>query len=101
MLVLSRKSQEAVVVGSPDGSAGLIRITVVGIRDGRVKLGFEAAVDVPVDRAEVWDRRHAVIPSNGVPLRTANSKREQTERWEDDGGEIESDGLRLASQGDK
>jgi sRNA-binding carbon storage regulator CsrA len=42
MLVLSRRSQEAVVVGATDGGERLLRITVLEIRAGHVKLGFEA-----------------------------------------------------------
>ena len=86
MLVLSRKNQESVVVGSPDGTECLLKVTVIRIRGGRVKLGFEADDSVPVDRAEVWEQRQ----SDGQPKRRqsrgATAKEEQLERWEDDGG---------------
>jgi len=56
MLILSRKKQEAVVVGSGRGVASLLKVTVLEINGGKVKLGFEADGDVPVHRLEVWER---------------------------------------------
>jgi carbon storage regulator CsrA len=34
----------------------MIKVTVVGIKNGHVRLGFEADADVPVHRLEVWER---------------------------------------------
>ncbi|MGP0066779.1 MAG: carbon storage regulator [Isosphaeraceae bacterium] len=56
MLVLSRKTQESVVVGGSDGFEQLLKVTVVEIKNGRVRLGFEAATGIPVHRLEVWER---------------------------------------------
>ena len=56
MLVLSRKQEEAVVVGKTNDVGGLLKITVLEIKQGRVRLGFEVAGDVPVHRWEVWER---------------------------------------------
>ena len=56
MLVLSRKSRESVVIGGTDGFHRLLKVTVLGIQGTNVKLGFEADADVPVHRAEVWER---------------------------------------------
>lgn len=55
MLVLSRKQQESVVVGKSDDIEGLLKVTVLEIRQGRVRLGFEVAADVFVHRWEVWE----------------------------------------------
>ena len=56
MLVLSRKNDESVVVGGrSDGDRRLV-VTVLEIRGGRVKLGFDVDADVPVHRSEVWER---------------------------------------------
>ena len=59
MLVLARKIREAVVVGGVDGFSRLLKVTVVEISQGKVKLGFEVAADVPVHRLEVWERIQA------------------------------------------
>lgn len=56
MLVLSRKTEEAVVVGKADDAGGLLKVTVLEIKQGRVRLGFEVADDVAVHRWEVWER---------------------------------------------
>ncbi len=66
MLVLTRKYHEAVVVTSADGSECLIKVTVLDLGDGRVRLGFEADPTVPIHRSEVWDRIRAE-PRPGRP----------------------------------
>ena len=59
MLVLSRKNQEAVVIGGSDGFHRLFKVKVLEIHGANVKLGFEVDPDVPVHRAEVWERIRA------------------------------------------
>ena len=59
MLVLTRKCQQTVVVSGADGVSVLLKVTVLGIDQGKVRLGFEAAEDVPVHRLEVWERIRA------------------------------------------
>jgi carbon storage regulator len=49
MLVLSRKLNEAIVIG------GNIKIVIVEVRGDKVRLGIEAPKDVPVHRQEVQD----------------------------------------------
>lgn len=56
MLVLSRKLREAVVVGGVEGFERLLKVTVLEIKNGCVRLGFEAAAEVPVHRWEIWER---------------------------------------------
>ena len=56
MLVLTRKSQETVVIGGADGFECLLKVTVLRIKGDSVVLGFDAAADVPVHRLEVWER---------------------------------------------
>jgi carbon storage regulator CsrA len=34
----------------------LLKVTVLGISGGKVKLGFDVDAGVPVHRAEVWER---------------------------------------------
>jgi carbon storage regulator len=50
MLVLSRKLGETVCIGSD------IRVSVLGIQGGRVRLGLSAPPDVPIHRTEIVPR---------------------------------------------
>lgn len=50
MLVLTRKPGEQIVIGNN------IRITVVGVGPGRVKIGIEAPENVRVDRSEIFEK---------------------------------------------
>jgi carbon storage regulator len=63
MLVLSRKTQESVVVGGRGRLERTLKVTVLEIKNGRVRLGFEADASVPVHRYEVWER---IRESNGA-----------------------------------
>jgi carbon storage regulator CsrA len=56
MLVLSRKIRESVVVGGDDSLQRLLKVTVLEIGNGKVKLGFEVDAAVPVHRLEIWER---------------------------------------------
>jgi carbon storage regulator len=71
MLVLSRKSRESVVVGGADGFHQLLKVTVLGIRGGKVQLGFEVDPGIPVHRSEVWERIRAGGLATGPPKRPA------------------------------
>jgi carbon storage regulator CsrA len=62
MLVLSRKSHEAVVVGDTPGSVCRLKVTVLEIGHGIVRLGFEAGTDMFIHRLEVWERVRAACP---------------------------------------
>ncbi|MGD9645416.1 MAG: carbon storage regulator [Pirellulales bacterium] len=63
MLVLSRKQGEAIVVGTA------IRVTVLEMRGGRVRLGIEAPAHVSVRRQEL-DESETKYP----PLRVETAK---------------------------
>jgi carbon storage regulator len=65
MLVLTRKSMESVVIGGTSAFARLLKVTVLEIRNGRVRLGFEVDDDIPVHRLEVWERINAAGEQNG------------------------------------
>lgn len=85
MLVLSRKIQESVMVGGSEGFAQLLKVTVLEIKGGRVRLGFEVDADVPVNRLEVWERSRAgVLPNQ--PQTSPPALNEEIGRWADDGG---------------
>jgi len=59
MLVLARKCEETVVIGAADNLHEVLRVTVVEVRGGTVKLGFEADDDMAIYREEVWERVRA------------------------------------------
>ena len=78
MLVLSRKTQESVVVGGSIGFEHLLKVTVLEIKNGMVRLGFEADTTVPIHRSEVWDRilncdKHE-RPGTGPPARVRSKQ---------------------------
>jgi carbon storage regulator CsrA len=56
MLVLSRKRLESVVVGGAAGFERLLKVTVLELKGGSVRLGFEVDPSVPVHRWEVWEK---------------------------------------------
>ena len=68
MLVLSRKRGESVLAGGFTGPGQVLKVTVVDILNGRVRLGFEAAADVYVHRWEVWES----IRSDGIRAGSAD-----------------------------
>jgi carbon storage regulator CsrA len=45
-----------VVVGGSGGFERLLKVTVLEIKNGKVRLGFEVDAEVPVHRSEVWER---------------------------------------------
>jgi carbon storage regulator len=69
MLVLSRKTQESIVVGGADRFEKMIKITVLDIKGGKVRLGIEADEDVTVHRSEVWER---IVASDLLGGKTAS-----------------------------
>jgi carbon storage regulator len=67
MLVLTRKKAESIVVFRSDGEDSGIRVVVLEISGGVVKLGIEAPSDVSIHRMEVWDRikeSHAALKAS-------------------------------------
>ncbi|MFN9721494.1 MAG: carbon storage regulator CsrA [Planctomycetota bacterium] len=55
MLVLSRQSDETIIIGDN------IRVTIVEVRGDKVRIGIDAPRDVAVHRQEIYDaiRREA------------------------------------------
>jgi carbon storage regulator CsrA len=49
----------------------LIKITVLEIGIGKVKLGFEADGDIPVHRMEVWERISTCSEPSGFDTESA------------------------------
>jgi carbon storage regulator len=60
MLVLTRKTQESIIIGED------IVLTVVEIRSGKVRLGIQAPKEVSVHRRELYE----AIKSGKAPKET-------------------------------
>jgi carbon storage regulator len=75
MLVLPRKKNESIVINNN------ITVTVVDIRDDKVRLGIVAPQEVPVHRQEVYDAIHDQGGVIAAPL-TVASKPPQDDPWE-------------------
>jgi len=56
MLILSRKNDQAIILGGFAEFERTIKITILCVKNGRVQLGIEADRDVPVNRFEVWEQ---------------------------------------------
>ena len=67
MLVISRKTNESVIVGGNDRCERMLKVTVLEINGSRVRLGFEVDSDVPVHRFEVWERFQAGLRRASSP----------------------------------
>lgn len=91
MLVLSRRAGESVVL---DGG---IRITVVQVEGGVVRLGVEAPAEVGIFREEVVDRvarentRASVSPEEQAALRTRLGMFSSVSPAPDDSGQGEEE----------
>ena len=65
MLVLSRKVGESFVIGHED-DPDAVRVFVVGIERGQVKLGIEAPRTIPIHRTELRDPQRRVVAPGGL-----------------------------------
>ncbi len=65
MLVLTRREGEVIVID------GAIRITVVGVKGEKVRLGISAPANVRVDRQEVHEQRAQWAALGTEPCRSA------------------------------
>ena len=49
MLILTRKQSESIIIDDD------IKITILGVNKGQVRIGFDAPEDVPIWREEIYD----------------------------------------------
>lgn len=66
MLILTRKTNEAVIVDFGDFQ---LEVVVCGIKEGKTRLGFKAPPFVPIHREEIYHRIKAgidTVPANPV-----------------------------------
>ena len=52
MLILSRNKDESVIIGEGDSQ---VKVTIIDVRGDKVRIGFEAAREVPIHRTEVYN----------------------------------------------
>jgi carbon storage regulator len=65
MLVLTRRPSEQIIIDNN------IRLTVVSVGPGRVKIGIEAPPHVRIDRSEIHDRIVKEATGTAEPVRPA------------------------------
>jgi carbon storage regulator CsrA len=103
MLVLSRRTGEAVVVGTAGGFEHLLKVTVLEFTGATVRLGFEVDKSVPVHRWEVWEKIQAAGahdgPSPGPDVRDRSMRTCLPNSHEQSGGKNRPSG-RLHSSND-
>ncbi|MEK6758511.1 MAG: carbon storage regulator CsrA [Deltaproteobacteria bacterium] len=68
MLVLTRKCGESIRIGDS------IRVVVVEVKDGQVKIGIEAPIDMPVHREEIYLKiQEENLAAAGLPIEVAEA----------------------------
>lgn len=73
MLILTRKSQESIVVCEAGGLNPVLKVTVLEVNGGKVRLGFEVDPRVPIHRLEVWERIRSGGQARGPAGEAASS----------------------------
>jgi sRNA-binding carbon storage regulator CsrA len=79
MLIVSRSKRQAVVVGEFDGFERVLKVTVLEVRGGQVRLGFEVLPDEPVSVAEAWERFPRVSRA-GMSAKKGSARNGRTSR---------------------
>ncbi len=72
MLVLSRKVLEALTVGNTHGAGGALKVTVLEIRQDRVKLGFSMNDSIPIVRWELLSRGNPGVGATATAISHAD-----------------------------
>ena len=57
MLVLTRRLNQAILIGDPKKPEECIEVTLVEARGDQVRLGVKAPRAVAVDRLEIWEQK--------------------------------------------
>lgn len=70
MLVLNRKKQQSIVIEDDGAGQCMLKVTVLAIRGGRVKLGLEVPAGIRVLRQESRERMNAagVGADSSIPV---------------------------------
>ena len=57
MLVLTRRTDETIMIGDPKKPEECIEVVVVEVRGDQVRLGVQAPRETTVDRKEIWEQK--------------------------------------------
>jgi carbon storage regulator len=74
MLILTRRPVEAINIGDE------IVITVLGVTGGQVRFGIEAPRSIPVDRAEVFERKRRKVAAEAHGNVNGNTQPQQQQQ---------------------
>lgn len=73
MLVIGRRIDEETVMRDARSGAEVCRIKIIGVRDGKVRLGFEAPITTEINRAELDEtkqqQKRLMEGGDGTPSR--------------------------------
>ena len=68
MLVLTRRTDETIMIGDPKKPEECIEVTVTGVKGDEVRIGVNAPRAVAVDRKEVWEQKQGErLVAEGTP----------------------------------
>lgn len=87
MLIVSRSTQQSVIVGEFDGFERDLKVTVLEIGRGTVRLGFEVVSDEPISPSKTRKEDVASVRTRRKKNRISATFHE-TNRWDDDGGNL-------------
>ncbi|MBI5764727.1 MAG: carbon storage regulator [Planctomycetes bacterium] len=59
MFIVTRRHAESVIIDGFNTAERALKVTVLEVKDGRVRLSFEVNKDVSLQRAEVWENVRA------------------------------------------
>ena len=67
MLILSRRTDESIVIGDE------VTITILSVKGKQVRIGITAPPDVSVHREEIYQRIQAGDPDTAAPVESDSS----------------------------
>ena len=73
MLILSRRTDESIVIGDE------VTITILSVKGKQVRIGITAPPDVSVHREEIYQRIQAGDPE-GAPTTSSDSADDESEK---------------------
>jgi len=63
MLILTRRTQESLMVGDK------VTVTVLAVKGNQVRIGVSAPKEIPVHRSEIYERIRSGAPAPAAPVR--------------------------------